>query len=109
MRQEHTRVGAPLAHAPSKLLVHQDVHGAGAVRARRRNFHLQAVVSEAPFDEGRSKRILRSSAEDPLAGAEPQPVRRPVSGHGKGPTHLAVRVPDQEKQAPLQVIEQLCD
>jgi hypothetical protein len=107
VRQEQARGWLTLAHAPPEPLVHQDVHRLSAVRALSRDFHFEAFVSEAPFDEGRGKRILRSSAEDPLPRAESQPVRRLVGGYGKGSTHLATGVPDQEKQMLLQVLEQV--
>jgi hypothetical protein len=107
--QEQPRVSAALAHAPPEPLVHLDVHRLAAVRTRSRDLHFQAFVSEASFDEGRGKGILRSSAENPLPGAKSQAVWRSVSGHGKGPTHFAAGVPDQEKQMLLQILEQVHD
>jgi hypothetical protein len=79
------------------------------VRALGRDFHFQALIFELPFDEGRSKCILRSSAENPLPSAESQVVRRPVGGYRKGPAHLAACISYQEEQMPLQVLEQVSD
>jgi len=100
------RVRAALLHPPPQLVVGLDVHGAPAVRARGRDLHSQALVSQAPLHEGRGEGILRSSTENLLAGAEPQPVRRRFAGYGKGPAHLAARIADQKEQVPLQVVHQ---
>ena len=97
MWQEQSRVCTALVRTPLKLLVHDDVQRTGTVRAFGRDFHREALVSEAPFDEGRGERILRSSAEDALSGTEPQPVWRSVAGYGKSPAHLNAAVPDQEE------------
>ena len=107
--QEQAGVSAALAHAPAEPLIHLDVHRLAAMRTRSRDLDFQPLVSEAPFDEGRGKSILRSSAEYPLSSATSQAVWRPVSGHGKGPAHFAACVSDQKEQMLLQVLEQARD
>jgi len=78
------------------------------MRAYGRDLDLQSLVSEAPFDEGRSQGILRSSAENLLSGVESQPMRSPVRGHRKGPADLAAGITNQEEQVSFQVLKQVC-
>jgi hypothetical protein len=105
--QKQARVRVTLAYSPSKPLVYHEVHWPGAMRAHGRDLDLQALVSKAPFDEGRSEGVLRSSPEDSLSGAETQPVRSLVRGYGKGPTDVASRVTNKEKQVLLQILKQI--
>lgn len=103
--QEQVRVGAALLDAPLKALVDQDVHGAGTVGTGGRDLDLQKFVSEAPFDEGRSEGILRSSTEDALSGAEAQAVRSAVGGDGKSPAYVAAGIADEEEQVLFQFFQ----
>ena len=94
LRQEQVWVCSRLVHPPMESFVHLNVHRARAMRAGGRDLYLQRFVSEASFDEGRGKGILRSSAEDVLPGAESQLMRCRVTGHGESPTNFAARIPD---------------
>jgi hypothetical protein len=104
---EQPRIRSTFPYAPLELLVHQDMQSVAAMRTRGHNFNLQSFASEAPFDEGRNKGVLRSSAEDLLSRAESQSMRRPLAGNGKGPAHIAAAVSHQKKQMFFEIVEQL--
>ena len=104
--QEQVRIGALFPGAPFEFLVDRKVQRLPTMRAGGGDFHFQGLVSQAPFDEGRAKGVLRSSAEDPLPRAEPQRMRRPIGSYRKGPAYLAETVAHQEEQMSFQVLEQ---
>jgi len=107
--QKQMRIGAGFLDAPFEMLVDGDVYRNAAMGARGGNLHFQAFISEAPLHEGRGEGILRSSPEDALPGAELEPMRCAVTGHGESPTYIPVRVADQEEKALLQVVQDVCD
>ena len=103
------RVGPGFLDAPFEMLVDHDVHREAAMGTGRGDLHLQAFIAKAPLHEGRSEGILRSSAEDALPGAELEPMRSAVAGDRESPTHIPVRVADQEKQALFQIVQDAND